>query len=97
LGRRIEATDDRGTPAGEFEPRTLRRGGTLRWGRRPVKVAVDDTEMVEPASCSSQRSSCGGLRTMWRAPPRQAQVQIRRVDPELDGRRTVGERASSNL
>lgn len=32
LGRRIEATDDRGTLAGEFEPRTLRRGGTLRWG-----------------------------------------------------------------
>ena len=82
LGRRIEATDDRGRPAGEFEPRTLRRGGTLRWGgrelalrpasswreryaltdsdrelavlegkswgRRPVKVTVDEMAAVEP-------------------------------------------------
>jgi hypothetical protein len=80
--RRIEATDATGTPAGEFEPRTLRRGGTVRWGgrelelrpasswreryaladgtreiavldgkgwgRRPVKVTLDDSDAVEP-------------------------------------------------
>ena len=78
----IEATDAAGTAVGEFEPRSLRRGGTLRWagrefalrpasswreryaladgdreiavldgkswGRRPVKVTVDDSEAVEP-------------------------------------------------
>ena len=80
--RRIEATDAAGVAVGEFEPRSLRRGGTLRWagsefalrpasswreryaladgdreialldgkgwGRRPVKVTVDDSEAVEP-------------------------------------------------
>ena len=80
--RRIEATDAAGTAVGEFEPRSLRRGGTLRWagrefalrpasswreryaladgdhelavldgkawGRRPVKVTLDDSETVEP-------------------------------------------------
>jgi hypothetical protein len=78
--RRIEATDSMGATVGEFEPRSLRRGGTLRWagrelalrpasswreryaladgdrelavlegkgwGRRPVKVIVDDPEAV---------------------------------------------------
>lgn len=78
----IEATDAVGVPAGEFEPRGLRRGGTVRWagrefvlraasswreryaladggrelavldgkgwGRRPVKVTVDDLDAVEP-------------------------------------------------
>jgi hypothetical protein len=82
LRRVIQATDAAGTAVGEFEPRALRRGGTLRWagrelalrpashwreryaladgdhelaildgkgwGRRPVKVTVDDPEAVEP-------------------------------------------------
>jgi hypothetical protein len=88
IGRRrfwqrvIQATDGTGTAVGEFEPRGLRRGGTLRWagreltlrpasswreryaladgdrelavfdgkgwGRRPVKVSVDDPEALEP-------------------------------------------------
>lgn len=80
--RVIHATDAAGTAVGVFEPRSLRRGGTLRWagrelalrpashwreryaladgdhelaildgkgwGRRPVKVTVDDPEAVEP-------------------------------------------------
>ncbi len=29
--RLIEASDEAGTAVGEFEPRSLRRGGTLRW------------------------------------------------------------------
>jgi hypothetical protein len=74
--RGLQATDAAGTVIGEFAPRTLRRGGTVRWhgrelalraatrwreryaltdgerelavldgkgwGRRPVKVTVDD-------------------------------------------------------
>jgi hypothetical protein len=88
LGRRrfwqrdIQATDATGIVVGEFEPRTVRRGGVLRWagrelslrpasawreryaiadgdlelgildgkgwGRRPVKVAVDDLDALEP-------------------------------------------------
>lgn len=28
---RAEATDAAGTPVGEFDPKTLRRGGTIRW------------------------------------------------------------------
>jgi hypothetical protein len=81
--RGIQATDAAGAVVGEFEPRVLRRGGTLRWagrelmlrpasswreryaladgdrelavldgkgwGRRPVKVTVDEPEAVEPA------------------------------------------------
>jgi hypothetical protein len=80
--RRIEAIDAAGTVVGEFEPRGLLRGGTVRWagrqlalrpasnwreryaladgerelvvldgkgwGRRPVKVTIDDSEAVEP-------------------------------------------------
>lgn len=80
--RVIQATDAEGTAVGEYEPRTLRRGGILRWagreltlrpasawreryaladgarelavldgkgwGRRPVKVTVDDPDAVEP-------------------------------------------------
>jgi hypothetical protein len=81
--RRIVATGTAGTTVGEFAPNTLRRGGTLRWngrelrlrpssawreryaladderelavldgkgwGRRPVKVTVDDLGAVDPA------------------------------------------------
>jgi hypothetical protein len=32
--RTIHATDESGTVVGIFEPRTLKRGGTLRWGDR---------------------------------------------------------------
>ena len=80
--RSIQATDAAGVVVGDFEPRSLRRGGTLRWlgreltlrpssswreryaladgdrelavlegkgwGRRPVKVTVDEPEAVEP-------------------------------------------------
>jgi hypothetical protein len=82
FGRRIEATETAGGVVGEFEARTVRRGGTLRWagrelelrtasswreryalgdgerelalldgkgwGRRPVKVTLDDLGAVEP-------------------------------------------------
>lgn len=81
LRRRVVATDAAGTVVGEFEPRSLRRGGTLRWagrelalrpasawreryaladgdrelalldakswGRRPVRIAIDDAASVE--------------------------------------------------
>ena len=30
----VEATDAFGTPVGVYEPRTFKRGGTLRWGGR---------------------------------------------------------------
>ena len=80
-GRRIKASDAGGVVAGVFEPRSIRRGGVLRWfgrelalrpasswreryaladgdrelalldgkgwGRRPVKVTVDDPEAVD--------------------------------------------------
>ena len=80
-GRRIEATDAAGVVAGMFEPRSIRRGGVLRWagrelalrpasswreryaladgdrelalldgkgwGRRPVKITVDDPDAVD--------------------------------------------------
>jgi hypothetical protein len=80
--RVIEATDAASAPVGEFEPRALRRGGTLRWagreltlrpasqwreryaladgdrelvildgkgwGRRPVKLTLDDPAAIDP-------------------------------------------------
>jgi hypothetical protein len=80
--RRVEATDAAGSPAAEFEPRSVRRGGVLRvgarelqlapasrwkdryalkdgerelavleaktWGKRPVRVTVDDPSGVDP-------------------------------------------------
>jgi hypothetical protein len=80
--RVTQAADEAGTAVGEFEPRNLRRGGTLGWagreltlrpasrwreryalvegdrelavldgkgwGRRPVKVTVDDPGAIEP-------------------------------------------------
>jgi hypothetical protein len=33
-----EATDAAGTVVGAFDPRTLRRGGTLRWGARELEL-----------------------------------------------------------
>jgi hypothetical protein len=80
--RDIQATDATGVVVGVFEPRTIRRGGALRWagqelslrpasawreryaladgarelalldgkgwGRRPVKVSINDLGAVEP-------------------------------------------------
>jgi hypothetical protein len=80
--RGIDATDAAGTVIGTFDPRSLRRGGAVRWagrelalrpasgwreryaladgdrelavldgkgwGRKPVKVTVDDADAVEP-------------------------------------------------
>jgi hypothetical protein len=37
-GRTIEATDAAGTSVGEFQPRSLRRGGTLRWAGRDLEL-----------------------------------------------------------
>src|SRR5688572_23935943 len=36
--RTIEATDEAGAVVGEFEPRTIRRGGTLRWAGRELTL-----------------------------------------------------------
>jgi len=81
-GRRVEATDLAGALVGEFEPRSIRRGGLLRWagrelelrpasswreryalaegdrelalldakgwGKRPVKVTLDDPDAIDP-------------------------------------------------
>lgn len=80
--RIVRATDDMGVVVGRFEPRGLRRGGTLRWadrdlvlrpasrwraryaladgdrrlamlsgkgwGRRPVRITVDDLDALDP-------------------------------------------------
>ncbi len=45
--RIIEATDGAGVVVGEFEPRGLRRGGTLRWAGRDL--------MLRPASLWRER------------------------------------------
>ncbi len=37
----ITATDGAGAIAGEFVPRTLRRGGTLRWAARELELRPD--------------------------------------------------------
>jgi hypothetical protein len=36
--RLVEATDTTGTTVGEFEPNSLRRGGTLRWAGRELAL-----------------------------------------------------------
>ena len=36
--RLVEATDAAGTAVGEFEPRSLRRGGTVRWAGRELAL-----------------------------------------------------------
>jgi hypothetical protein len=36
--RRVAATDETRSPAGEFAPRGLRRGGALRWGNRELQL-----------------------------------------------------------
>ena len=36
FGRGVEATDETGTAVGDFAPRNLRRGGTLRWAGREL-------------------------------------------------------------
>lgn len=80
--RAVQATDESGSVAGEFEPNTIRRGGKLRWdgheltlrpasswreryalargdhelaildgkswGKRPVKITVDEPEAIDP-------------------------------------------------
>ena len=37
-GRRAFATDESGTPVGEYSPKALGRGGTLRWGERELAL-----------------------------------------------------------
>lgn len=37
-GRRVEAADVTGTLVGAFEPRSIRRGGVLRWGGRELEL-----------------------------------------------------------
>jgi hypothetical protein len=37
-GRTIEASDAAGAVVGSFDPRTIRRGGTLRWGARELAL-----------------------------------------------------------
>ena len=80
--RGVQATDETGAIVGEFEPRSVRRGGVVRWhgreftlrpasswrerysfvqdgrelalfdgkgwGRRPVRVTVDEAASIEP-------------------------------------------------
>jgi hypothetical protein len=46
-GRALEATDAAGTAVGEFEPRGMRRGGTVRWAGRDLAL--------RPASRSRER------------------------------------------
>jgi hypothetical protein len=36
--RAVEATDETGEVAGTFEPRTIRRGGAVRWGPRELTL-----------------------------------------------------------
>jgi hypothetical protein len=36
--RAVQATDDGGSVAGEFDPNTLRRGGKLRWDEQPARA-----------------------------------------------------------
>jgi hypothetical protein len=38
LHRVIQATDAAGTAVGEFQPRAMRRGGTLRWADRELTL-----------------------------------------------------------
>jgi hypothetical protein len=38
FGRLVEAYDSTGTVVGSFEPRTVRRGGTVRWGSRELTL-----------------------------------------------------------
>jgi hypothetical protein len=38
LQRVLEATDELGSVIGEFEPRSLHRGGALRWGARELAL-----------------------------------------------------------
>lgn len=38
FGRVVEATDVAGNAVGEFTPRDIRRGGTLRWGTRELRL-----------------------------------------------------------
>lgn len=47
FGRGVVATDAAGTPVGEFEPRGVRRGGTLQWGSRAL--------LMRPASSWRER------------------------------------------
>jgi hypothetical protein len=80
--REVVATDESGAVCGTFDPRSIRRGGTLRWGdrqltlnpasawreryelaehgsrlalldgkgwgKRPVRLTIDDGELLEP-------------------------------------------------
>ena len=80
--RTIHATDESGDVAGEFDPRTIRRGGSLRWrarelelrpatiwseryaladgeqelvviegkswGKRPIRITIEDPRALEP-------------------------------------------------
>ncbi len=52
----IEATDAAGTLVGEFEGRTLRRGGTLRWSDRELALRPDSIWRERYALADGERS-----------------------------------------
>ena len=52
LKRRVEASDAAGTVVGEFEPRSVRRGGIVRWGGQELAL--------RPASSWRERYALAG-------------------------------------
>jgi hypothetical protein len=82
--RKIEAMDEMGSVVGEFDPRTLRRGGTVRWGGHEL--------VLEPASRWRERYALAdGDRELvvldgkgWgKRPVRVTVVDAEPVDPAL--------------
>jgi hypothetical protein len=80
--RRIEATDAAGSPVADFEPRSVRRGGTLRVGARELQIAPASRWKERYALKDGERElAVLEARTWGRRPVRVAVADPSAVDP----------------
>jgi hypothetical protein len=82
--RSIQATDDGGAVTGEFEPRSLRRGGTVRWEGRELVLRPASSWRERYALANGERELAVFDGKGWgRAPVKVTVDDAERVEPGL--------------
>lgn len=82
--RAVEATDETGEPAGRFEPRSIRRGGAVRWRGRELALRPASTWRERYALADGDRELATFEGKSWgRSPVRVSVDDLDQLDPGL--------------
>jgi hypothetical protein len=82
--REVEARDEAGAVVGEFEPRTVRRGGTVRWNGRELALRPSSSWRERYALASGDQELLVLEGKSWgRRPVRLTVLEPGEVDPGL--------------